>query len=166
MACGGLLTILRQGSSFSRDKIVFLLLQIWKSKSCIPLVIGVVLCIAQHVFYTYLDGKELASVSVTQTTAINLGNGLATLIKTAMVTAIAAAFAQRFWYCAQRKTISVATVDAIFALLQDPLNSIRKEVLLGSKVLCVFAAISWSMPLSAIFAPGALTGLDVVFELM
>jgi hypothetical protein len=132
----------------------------WKSYGLMLLLlaIGIVAAIGHHKFYEYLDGQPVDEVSLTQTWVIRIGNAFAFLFKSSFVAAIGNVFCQAFWFAIRRKAIRVGGIDAVFTVLQDPLQFFNTELLFRTKRLVILAAISWILPISAIFSPGALTG--------
>jgi hypothetical protein len=125
------------------------------------LLIGVLTALAQHFFYSYVDGRPPQQVPIQQIWVIRIGTALAFLFKTSLVASIGIAFCQRSWYSFQRDAISVDSIDAIFGILRDPLKFFVADMLLRTKVLTLLALISWLLPLSAIFSPASLTGCSI-----
>lgn len=126
------------------------------------LVLAAATAIGQHCFYNYLNLKQVANVAIPQTWVIRVGNGFAFLFKSLLVAAIGIAFYQRFWYSSQRVALQLKSVDAIFGVLKDPFKFFNVDLVLRTKVLFILALIAWILPITAIFAPGALTGLTPV----
>jgi hypothetical protein len=139
----------------------------WKSYVGMLLFSGLGICAAagQHGFYTYLDKKSLDDMFITQTWVIQIGNAFSFLFKTAFVAAIGIAFCQRFWFSTRRQAIRIETIDSIFDVLRNPIKFANTDFLCNAKLLFIVATISWTLPLSAIFSPGALTGFPVLKHL-
>jgi hypothetical protein len=116
--------------------------------------------VGQHFFYNYLNLKQVANVGIPQTWVIRVGNGFAFLFKALLVAAVGIAFYQRFWYSSSRVSLQLKSVDAIFGVLKDPFNFFNADLVLRTKVLFILALIAWALPITAIFAPGALFGLN------
>jgi hypothetical protein len=112
----------------------------------------------QHLFYSYVDGKNVETFRLPQAWVIRVGTGFAFLFHTFLVPAVATAYAQRFWYSARQRALSVRTIDGLFALAGNPLELFNLEVLSYTKMLSVFALVGYFIPLASILSPGALTG--------
>jgi hypothetical protein len=123
------------------------------------LLFGVFAAIGHHLFYSYLNSKEVDETAVDQTWAIRIGTAFAYLFKTTLVAAIAVVYAQSFWFTVRRNLFEIDTLDNFFALLTNPLLFYHRS-LYGKASLTLFALamVSWLLPISAVFAPGALTG--------
>jgi hypothetical protein len=122
------------------------------------LVLATTTAIGHHFFYNYLNLKQVAYVSIPQTWVIRVGNGFAFLFKSLLVAAVGIAFYQRFWYSAGRESLQLQSVDAIFGVLKNPFKFFNADLVLRTKVLFILALIAWLLPITAIFAPGSLTG--------
>ena len=112
----------------------------------------------QHLFYSYVNGKNVETFRVPQDWVIRLGTGFAFLFHIILVPAIAIAYAHRFWYSASQKALTVRTIDSLFKLSGNPLELFNLELLSNSKMLCAFALVGYLIPLASILSPGALTG--------
>jgi hypothetical protein len=122
------------------------------------LALGLLVAIGHHCFYEHLNYEQLDQAVIKQVWAIRIGNAFAFLFKSVLVAALTVSFSQRFWFEARQRTMRIRLIDNIFGLLQNPFNFFEKDLLLKAKVLSLFAAIVWILPVAAIFAPGALTG--------
>lgn len=122
------------------------------------LCLGVLAAVGQHCFYAYLNGRIIDDISIAQTWAIRVGIVFAFLFKTTLVAAVGISFSQGFWFFVRRRAILINAIDAIFGVLQNPLQFLAKDLFLKMKVLVILAGISWLLPLTAILSPGALTG--------
>ena len=125
------------------------------------LLIGALTALAQHFFYSHVDGRAPQQINIPQIWVIRIGTAIAFLFKTSLVASIGIAFCQRSWFSFQRDAISVDGIDAIFGVLRDPLKFFVADLLLRTKVLTLLALISWLLPLSAIFSPASLTGYSM-----
>ena len=54
--------------------------------------------------------------------------------------------------------MQIRTMDAMFSMLDNPLEFLIVNIIFKRGILIGLAIISWLIPLSEIFAPGALTG--------
>jgi hypothetical protein len=120
--------------------------------------VAVVVAIAQHIVYSYLNNREVDQVVITQTWVIQVGNAMGFLFKSVLVAAVGIAFCHRFWYSVRRETIRIGSLDSMFTVLQDPWQFLNIDLIFKTQVLFILAGIAWLVPISAIFAPGALTG--------
>jgi hypothetical protein len=112
----------------------------------------------QHLFYLYLDKHDIDQVGISQTWVIRIGNACAFLFKTVLVAAVGFAYAQQFWVSVRKQAIEIRSLDAMFCALFNPLSFLNIDFLRKTQLLSFLAAISWVIPLSAVFAPGALNG--------
>lgn len=62
------------------------------------LVLGTLAAVGQHLFYSYVNGKHVTDVKISQDWVIRVGTAFAFLFQTVLVTAIAAAYRHRFWF--------------------------------------------------------------------
>jgi len=133
----------------------------WKSYTImlLLLLLGLLAALGQHGFYTYLNGREVDQTTISQTWVIRVGTAFAFLCKTALVAAIGISFSHGFWYSVRRKSIPISAIDAIYGVLQNPLQFFAKDFLVTTKVLGLLAAVCWVLPFAAIVSPGALTGI-------
>lgn len=112
----------------------------------------------QHLFYSYVNGKNVETFRLPQEWVIRVGTGFAFLFHTFLVPAVATAYAQRFWHSASQRALTVRTIDGLFALAGNPLELFNLEVLSNTKMLSAFALVGYFIPLASILSPGALTG--------
>jgi hypothetical protein len=122
------------------------------------LILATLGAVAQHIFYSYLDGRQPDDFFIDQVWVIRIGAALAYLVKSALVTSVAISFYQRCWFSLQRVAVTVDCIDALFGILQNPFRFFTKELLLKTKIVTILALICWCLPLSAILSPGSLTG--------
>jgi hypothetical protein len=126
------------------------------------LLLGLFAAISHHLFYSHLHNLEIQEAAVPQKWATRIGNAFAYLFKTALVAAVAVAYAQGFWFFVRRKSLEIRSLDYSFSVLSNPLllfniNSFQKTTLLFG-----LASVSWLLPISAVFSPGALTGYPLL----
>jgi len=124
--------------------------------------LAVLAAIGHHLFYVYLDGKQVSQVKIPQAWVIRVGTAFAYLFKASLVAAVGIAFCQRFWYSARRSSLQIRSLDAMFGVLINPLKFFNADLLLRTKVLFIMAVIAWILPIAAIFSPGAMTGFHRV----
>jgi hypothetical protein len=122
------------------------------------LLLGVSSAISHHLFYTYLNREAVDEAAVGQTWAIRIGSAFAYLFKTALVASIAVVYAQGFWFTVRRNLFEIGSIDNFFGLLTNPLFFYNRSLYGKARVLFALAMVSWLLPISAVIAPGALTG--------
>jgi hypothetical protein len=127
------------------------------------LILATLGAVAQHIFYSYLHGRQPDNFFIDQVWVIRIGAALAYLVKSALVTSVAISFYQRCWFSLQRVAVTVDCIDALFGILQNPLRFLSRELLVKTKIVTVLALICWCLPLSAIFTPGTLTGTSLLY---
>ena len=121
--------------------------------------------IGHHLFYVYLDGKQVSEVAIPQSWVIRVGTAFAYLFKASLVAAVGIAFCQRLWYSARRSALQIQSLDAMFGVLANPLKFVNADLILRTKLLFLMAVIAWILPIPAIFSPGAMTGLHLLDSL-
>jgi hypothetical protein len=122
------------------------------------LLLGLLPALAQHLFYSYIDGLSPEGFIVEQKWVIRIGTALAYLFKTSLVATTAVVFYHRSWYSFRRQAMSVRGLDAVFGVFENPFWFLTREMLVKTKVAAVLALMSWLLPLTAIFSPASLTG--------
>jgi hypothetical protein len=122
------------------------------------LLLGIISAISHHLFYSYLDNREIDLAAVPQNWAIRIGNAFAYLFKTALVAAVAVAYAQGFWFFVRRKSLDIRSLDHGFGVLYNPILLFDVNLFQKTTLLFGIAVVSWILPISAVFSPGALTG--------
>lgn len=127
------------------------------------LILGVGLAISHHLFYTYLNREAVDEAAVGQTWAIRIGSAFAYLFKTALVASIAVVYAQGFWFIVRRNLFEVGAIDNFFGLLTNPLMFLQSSLYGKARLLFALAMVSL-LPISAVIAPGALTGSPTAFR--
>jgi len=130
------------------------------------LLLAVLVAVGHHLFYVYLDGRELNEVVLPQTWVIRVGNAFAFLFKLSLVSAIGVAYAQGFWFFVRRKDIEIRSLDAMFGVLYNPALFLNLDLFYKTTWLSGLAAISWILPITAVFSPGALTGCPHLIRLL
>jgi len=121
------------------------------------LILGVLTAISHHLFYSYLNKRPTDVIA--QNWAIRIGTAFAYLFKMALVAAISVVYAQGFWFIVCRHAFEIGTLDDLFTLLTNPLRLFNRSLYRRASLLFGLALAAWLLPISAVFAPGALTGL-------
>jgi len=126
-----------------------------RSKAMIYMVLlyllDVVTVIAQHLFYSFANRREVDKFFVYHSSVITISTAMAFLFKSAMVSTIFVVFCQLSWFSFRRTAITMGDIDAIFAILQNPLKFFAAEVALHTPSLALLALISWLLLLSGSF---------------
>jgi len=106
---------------------------------------GIGLAIAQHFFYSYLNGKAIDGSETHFSQRINNGisTALAFAIKTLLVSSISAAYVQLFWRTLRKEKVEIARIDSLFILLNNPIEFRHLHVWISFPALAVAALISW-----------------------
>jgi len=130
------------------------------------LFIGVLTAISHHLFYSYLNKQIIDNAAIGQTWAIRIGTAFGFLFKTVLVAAMSVVYAQGFWFTVRRNAFEIGTLDDFFTLLNNPLRFYNKSLYGKASLLFALAMVAWLIPISAVFAPGALTGLFISLKVL
>jgi hypothetical protein len=122
-------------------------------------IVGTLAAVGQHLFYSYANGKREEEFPISQNWVIRVGTAFAFLFQTVLVAAVGSAFTQRFWFAVRRESLAIGSIDAMFSVLGDPRQFFNTEFIFKTKLLLVFAVISYLLPIATILSPGALTGI-------
>ncbi|KAK3317999.1 hypothetical protein B0H66DRAFT_555941 [Apodospora peruviana] len=117
------------------------------------LVIGIILAVAHHVFYSRLDGQPADD----QLEMLRYGNFLSYAAKSFLTTAIIFAYKQQIWATVRRKSLQLGTIDSLFAAVDDIRAMANWEFARKAKVALGLATIVWLFPLTVILTPATLT---------
>ena len=90
--------------------------------------LGLLVAVGHHVFYSYLDTRKLQDVRLPQAWVIRMGNAIAFLFRVSLVDAIGVVYAQGFWGFVRRKDIQIESLDAMFGVLSNPLLLLNREL--------------------------------------
>lgn len=106
---------------------------------------GIGFAIAQHFFYSYLNGKATDGNETYFSQRINNGisTALAFAIKTLLVYSISVAYVQLFWRTLRKEKVEIARIDSLFILLQSAIEFRHLHVWINFPALAVAALISW-----------------------
>jgi hypothetical protein len=114
--------------------------------------------VGQHFFYNYLNDSAVQLVPVPQTWVVRLGTAFAFAFKTLLVGAVGIIYAQVLYFIVQRTAVRLDSLEALFGVLNNPLLFLNRDLIQRTTLLFGIAVVSWLVPLSAVVAPGALTG--------
>jgi hypothetical protein len=116
------------------------------------------IALGQHLFYSFLNHSEIQNSFIPQAWVVRIGTALAFVFKSLLTGAIAVIYAQVFWFSVQQSAVRAGSLDAMFGVLNNPLLFFNRDLLQKTPLLFVIAIVSWLIPISAVIAPGALTG--------
>jgi hypothetical protein len=114
--------------------------------------------LGQHFFYSFLNGVEIQFAGISQTWVVRFGTAFSFIFKTLLVGALAVIYAQVLWFSVQQNAVRIGSLNAMFGVLNNPLLFFNRELMQKTSSLFLIAIVSWLVPLSAVVAPGALTG--------
>ena len=132
----------------------------------ILIVIGVLAAVGQHLFYNYLDGRDVRNVPISQAWVIRVGVAFSFLSKSFLIAAIYVSFPYGFWLAMRRKVMRIHGIDAAFSILHNPFKFFGSELLVKIPSLFIFAILTWCLPIAIIICPGSLTGAHVLSSLL
>ncbi len=95
-----------------------------------------------HGYYLVLGGTLVQSPSQ-QAWALRIGTGLAFLVKVGFSTAVGIAGVQEMWATLRRKSMSIAAIDGMFAIMASPTAALNIDLLAHAKLLLMLAVASW-----------------------
>lgn len=114
-------------------------------------IIGTVLTLGHHCYYSSLAGTEvIPNARITskwdtdrQEWKIRFRTAFAFLAKTFLAAAIAIAYTQHIWVSCKRTAYSISGLDAMFSATSDIFAFASLELTLGAKVGAHLAAFIW-----------------------
>ena len=110
---------------------------------------------ALHAYYSSLNGTPVSSTKE-QETSIRVGTAFAWLAQTSLVFSIQVSYVQWLWRELKGSTLSLRAVDAAFAATTDLTAFGNIEMVRTVKIASALAAVSWLIPISALFPPATL----------
>ncbi|KAL6303627.1 hypothetical protein BKA93DRAFT_826456 [Sparassis latifolia] len=131
------------------------------------LLLGLASALGHHAFNAHLVGHAVDSdlsfggwFNVpSQTLVFRVATAFVFLTKTFFTSAVSMAFTQRLWVTVSRKYLRLSGLDALWAVLNDPLAFATWDMLRNAKMLTLLALVAWLIPLASIPAPSALTAV-------
>ncbi|KAH8883165.1 hypothetical protein GQ53DRAFT_732685 [Thozetella sp. PMI_491] len=114
------------------------------------------LALGHHLYYSSLEDTIVLSESQ-QSWATRIGTGFAFITKTGLTISVGIAGTQQLWRTLRHKAVSIDGIDGMFSVMSDPTALFKPGVLAHAKTLCLFALVSWFIPLMAVVAPSALS---------
>jgi len=122
------------------------------------LILGIATAMSHHAFTAFLNTRAIEEAAVPQAWAIRIGTAFPYLFKTALTAAIGVAYWQVFWYMVRRKVFKIGSMDKFVAVLTNPFMFFCRDFVKKASPLFGLAVVVWLLPISAVFAPGTLTG--------
>jgi hypothetical protein len=122
------------------------------------LTVGTLVAVSQQRFYSYANGNMKRVCDIP-------GSGdpcwhcIRLFFQTVLVAAVGSVFTQRFWFAVRRESLEASSIVAMFNVLGDPRQFFNTEFVFKTKLLLVFALISYLLPVATSLSPGALTGI-------
>ena len=107
--------------------------------------IGIAFAVGHHAFYSHYNGRAVTSEQE-QRYIISVGTAFAFLVKVFLTLATATAYVQNFWMRVKRRPNSVQELDALNAVLRNPLHFWNIRMWSRHMVLLVLALITWYFP--------------------
>ncbi|KXT00053.1 hypothetical protein AC579_918 [Pseudocercospora musae] len=109
-----------------------------------------------HLFYSSLQGRDIAQTTFDQARNINIGTAFAFLVKICLSVAIAAAYGQLLWRTFLSRSLRVAQIDSLSSMIASPgLDAIGHAFTFPA--LMAVATIGWFISVATIFPPGTLS---------
>jgi hypothetical protein len=101
--------------------------------------LGVLGAITHHLFYASLHGRDARN----QLEKVRYGTAMAVFTKATLVGSVVVAYRQRIWYTFRRKALSLAAIDGLFAVVDDPMGFLTWGIWRGAKVATAMACAVW-----------------------
>lgn len=99
--------------------------------------------LAHHFVNVFLDGRNVEDTSIKQAWVIRGQTMFAFVVRMFLTLCVVASFIQRQWYNFQRRLFTVHEIDAITAVMENPLAFRRISAWRKVPVLFVGALIAW-----------------------
>ncbi|EMC97018.1 hypothetical protein BAUCODRAFT_23420 [Baudoinia panamericana UAMH 10762] len=116
----------------------------------LSLAVAILFALGHGIFYRCLHNRDVGIID--QRLSTSIGTAFAFLVKASLGTAIATAYAQLLWRTLLSRAHTVEMIDSLTSLLGSVL-----ELRLDYPLLIALAVIFWTIPIVAIFPPGALS---------
>jgi len=134
--------------------------------------VGIMLMLAHHFLYTYLDGEPVDSYLFSihgfslsdQSVSSLLGNAIAYVARTVLSSGIGIVFIQVLWSKLRRKQFSVEHIDALVACKGEPFTLSALPTWHYAFWLAAIAAMATLMAFISIIAPGSLSVVSSNFS--
>lgn len=93
--------------------------------------------------YSHLNGKPVASISVSQSWIFRFGTAFAFLVKVAFAMSVAASYVQYQWFKFRHQSFRMDEIDSLTAVLENVVYVLSTRVFLRQPVLLLVAIVSW-----------------------
>ena len=103
------------------------------------LLIGIILAVGHHVFYSRLDGRPADD----QLQMMRYGNFLSYAAKSFLATSIIFAYKQQIWATVRRNNLELGTIDSLFSAVDDLRALLNWDFAKRAKVALGLAIIFW-----------------------
>jgi hypothetical protein len=111
-----------------------------------------------YAFFRLIDGKEVSGVfSLRQSQVSTISLLLVTGFRSAIIAVIGTCFTQYLWHLLRVNCFRIGLIEDLFQLRSSPLVLTNPSIFRRAPILCLAATLSWLVPLSTIYPPGALT---------
>ncbi|KAH9203863.1 hypothetical protein DL95DRAFT_320599 [Leptodontidium sp. 2 PMI_412] len=117
--------------------------------------VGVLMCIGHHLYYTSLVGQVVGNVD-DQQTALRYGTTFAYLAQVCLVTPVGFAYTQWLWKGLERKIVTVNALDAAFGARTSILSLLDAEILWKTRAGLILAFIVWCNLAPPLITPATL----------
>jgi len=107
------------------------------------LLVGTAAAVCHHLFYRSLNGQATHSTPWDQQVNIDIGTGLAFLLKSLLVMAVGTAYVQVFWKDLQVRSENIAVVDSMFRLRSNLLDFFGVRLVSRHLLLIMIGLVSW-----------------------
>ncbi|EKJ72312.1 hypothetical protein FPSE_07541 [Fusarium pseudograminearum CS3096] len=120
------------------------------------LLLGLLVALAHHFYYLYLDMRIVKSQSQQQW-YLRAGTGLAFLVRAFLSAAVSTAYTQVLWRTLRSRPITIRGVNSLFDVIHNPFEFFTWDLWSAAPLLAVVAVVAWALPLVAVITPATLT---------
>jgi hypothetical protein len=108
------------------------------------LLLGFILSVSHHLYYRSIDQVVITSIT-DQTWALRIGSTFAIAVRICLSTSLGTSIIQLFWriFRDPQRSVSLSTVDKLFAITSQPLGFLSYRAWRYSPVLVSLGVISW-----------------------
>lgn len=125
--------------------------------------IAVATAVGHFLYCLFLNSRTVAE-TIPQTWNNAISVTFAHLFSATLAASASTAFTQLLWWFLRRRSLSLAKVDALFALNSSATNLYRLSILKAVPVLWFFGLVIPLISVATIFPPGSLVIRQIVFE--
>lgn len=117
----------------------------WKAFTTIivSLVFGIIFALGHHCMNSYLNGKQVTDVPISQSWISRFGTAFAFLVKTAFVISVGASYVQYQWFKFHRQSFRVDEIDSLTDVLENAMCFVYNLVFVHQPVLLLIAMVTW-----------------------